>query len=133
MSMELADLSARTKRVTPTLRRPGLAAVGAVVAGLASISCCVLPLVFVLAGISGAWIGNLTLLSPWQPAFIAIAVGFVGYGHWAAYRARKARRACGTCERRLPAGVVDAGLWTGTILVALGAAVAYVMPLIMTE
>ncbi len=44
------------------------------VGGLAAIvasTCCLGPLVLVALGLSGAWIGNLTLLEPYRPFFIA--------------------------------------------------------------
>jgi len=47
--------------------------VGGVAAILAS-TCCLGPLVLVALGLSGAWIGNLTLLEPYRPFFIAGAV-----------------------------------------------------------
>jgi mercuric ion transport protein len=51
---------------------------GALVAGgLAAIlasTCCLGPLVLVALGISGAWIGNLTVLEPYRPIFIGAAL-----------------------------------------------------------
>ena len=55
-----------------------------VVGGLAAIlasTCCLGPLVLVALGLSGAWIGNLTLLEPYRPFFIAgalVALFFAG-------------------------------------------------------
>lgn len=46
--------------------------------GLAAIlasTCCLGPLVLLSLGFSGAWIGNLTLLEPYRPFFVAIAAG----------------------------------------------------------
>lgn len=48
--------------------------VGGLAAILAS-TCCLGPLVLLLLGISGAWIGNLTMLEPFRPVFIVIAIG----------------------------------------------------------
>ena len=48
-------------------------ATGGLAAVLAS-SCCLGPLVLVMLGVSGAWIGNLTILEPYRPAFIGIAI-----------------------------------------------------------
>ena len=48
-------------------------ATGGLAAVLAS-SCCLGPLVLVMLGFSGAWIGNLTALEPYRPAFIGVAV-----------------------------------------------------------
>lgn len=52
-------------------RAPLLA--GALAALLAS-TCCLGPLVLLALGISGAWIGNLTALEPYRPAFIGVAL-----------------------------------------------------------
>ena len=46
---------------------------GGVAAILAS-ACCLGPLVLLLAGFSGAWIGNLTALEPYRPIFIGLAL-----------------------------------------------------------
>ena len=54
--------------------------VGGVAAILAS-TCCLGPLVLVALGLSGAWIGNLTLLEPYRPFFIGgalVALFFAG-------------------------------------------------------
>src|SRR6266404_722225 len=51
----------------------GALLVGGVAAILAS-TCCLGPLVLVTLGVSGAWIGNLTLLEPYRPFFIVIAL-----------------------------------------------------------
>ena len=51
----------------------GALLVGGVAAILAS-TCCLGPLVLVALGLSGAWIGNLTLLEPYRPFFIGGAV-----------------------------------------------------------
>jgi mercuric ion transport protein len=47
--------------------------IGGLAAILAS-ACCLGPLVLVVLGLSGAWIGNLTLLEPYRPFFIAGAL-----------------------------------------------------------
>ncbi len=51
----------------------GALLVGGLAAILAS-TCCLGPLVLVTLGLSGAWIGNLTLLEPYRPFFIAGAL-----------------------------------------------------------
>ena len=51
---------------------------GALLAGgLAAIlasTCCLGPLVLISIGVSGAWISNLTVLEPYQPIFVGVAV-----------------------------------------------------------
>jgi mercuric ion transport protein len=51
----------------------GALLVGGVAAVLAS-TCCLGPLILVALGLSGAWIGNLTLLEPYRALFIAGAL-----------------------------------------------------------
>jgi mercuric ion transport protein len=58
----------------------GALLIGGLAAILAS-TCCLGPLVLVALGLSGAWIGNLTLLEPYRPFFIAgalVALSFAG-------------------------------------------------------
>jgi len=46
---------------------------GGIAAILAS-TCCLGPLVLITIGVSGAWIGSLTVLEPYQPIFVGTAV-----------------------------------------------------------
>jgi mercuric ion transport protein len=46
---------------------------GGIAAILAS-TCCLGPLVLVTVGASGAWIGNVTVMEPYQPWFVGAAV-----------------------------------------------------------
>ncbi len=61
--------------------------------GLAAIlasTCCLGPLVLVTLGVSGAWIGNLTLLEPYRPFFIVIALGALFFAWRSIYRPAQA-------------------------------------------
>lgn len=51
----------------------GALSIGGLAAILASV-CCLGPLVLVAIGVSGAWIGNLTVLEPYRPIFIGAAL-----------------------------------------------------------
>lgn len=51
----------------------GALGIGSLAAILASV-CCLGPLVLVAIGVSGAWIGNLTVLEPYRPIFIGAAL-----------------------------------------------------------
>ena len=66
------------------------AAAGSILGAVAASSCCILPLVLFSLGAGGAWIGNLTALAPFQPLFVAVTLGFLGYGYWFVYRKPKA-------------------------------------------
>lgn len=48
-----------------------------VVAGIVGSLCCVAPLVLLMLGISGAWIGQLTALEPYRPIFIGVTAIFM--------------------------------------------------------
>ena len=109
--------------VAPSIGRAGLAAAGGMLGALASMSCCILPVALFTLGISGAWIGNLTALAPYQPIFLAATAGFLGVGYSLVYRQPKVACADGTCVRPLPNRSVKAMLWSATVLVL--AAVAF--------
>jgi mercuric ion transport protein len=69
-----------TDKGAPDRTGSGALLAGGLAAILAS-TCCLGPLVLVALGLSGAWIGNLTLLEPYRPFFIAgalVALFFAG-------------------------------------------------------
>jgi mercuric ion transport protein len=107
-------------------------AAGGVVGALASSSCCILPLALFSLGASGAWLGNLSALSPYQPVFITITLGFLGAGFWVAYR--RPRAACdepATCARPASGRIVKLALWTAILLVVAALAFPYVAPTLL--
>ena len=57
----------------PTEGGGGALLAGGSAAILAS-TCCLGPLVLITIGVSGAWISNLTVLEPYQPIFVGVAV-----------------------------------------------------------
>lgn len=73
----------------------GFLAAGGVAAILAS-TCCLGPLILVLLGFSGAWIGNLTRLEPYRPYFLLGAIVALSFA------ARRIFRPSSGCE---PGGV----------------------------
>ena len=70
-------------------RGPVLMAIGGLLGALAASSCCILPIVLFGLGVSGAWIGNLTQLAPYQPYIIAATLAFLGGGYWLVIAPRK--------------------------------------------
>src|SRR5215470_6101822 len=90
-----------------------LMAMGGVLAGLATASCCVVPFALFLLGISGAWISNLTALEPYQPIFAAFAFGFLGYGFHLVYRRPRVVCAEGAyCADPGSKRIAKVGLWS---------------------
>src|SRR3546814_10728234 len=80
-------------------------------------------------GMGGAWIGNLTALAPYQPIFVALSLGLLGYGYWLVYRRPKAACAeAAACARTMPNRMVKLVLWLATVLVAAAVAFPYAAP-----
>lgn len=101
-----ASLARPETRQEGTLRTQRLLAAGGVLAALAASSCCIVPLVLFGLGVSGAWIGNLTRLAPYQPYFLAATAACLGYGSWLVYRSGNRTCADGeVCARPLRTGL----------------------------
>ncbi|WP_188819884.1 mercuric transporter MerT family protein [Novosphingobium indicum] len=105
-------------------------ATGALIgAGLAS-ACCVVPLLLVTLGISGAWIANLTALEPYKPYVAAVTLAMLGYGFWHVYF--KPKPACedgSYCARPESARTTKAVLWLGLAIVILALSIDWWAPL----
>lgn len=67
----------------------------AVTSTLIASTCCVIPLLLVLVGITGAWMVNLTALKPLTPIFTGIALIAIG---WAGYLVYRPAEVCNTAE-----------------------------------
>jgi mercuric ion transport protein len=106
----------------------GLVAAGGILGALAASSCCILPLVLFSLGISGAWIGNLTVLAPYKPYFVAGTFALLGYGYYLVYVKPKQACADGSCALPLPNRLVKLSLWIATLLVTAALAFDYIAP-----
>jgi mercuric ion transport protein len=107
------------------VRTQRLIAAGGILGALGAASCCVLPFALFLAGVSGAWIGNLTALEPYQPIFAIVSLGFVGYGAWRLYLRSKRACADGYCAAPQSDRIAKIGLWIAGTLVAVALAFPY--------
>ena len=104
---------------------------GGLLAAILSTVCCLGPLVLVTVGVSGAWISNLTLLQPYRPAFIGVALVFMGLAWWRIYRAPAAAK-CepGTlCALPQTNRVYRIMFWVVSVLVLLALVNPYLLPL----
>jgi mercuric ion transport protein len=112
----------------------GLLSIGGIIAALGAASCCVVPFALFLAGVSGAWIGNLTALEPYQPIFAAVALGFIGYGAYLVYWRPKAACADGSyCARPASSRVAKIGLWSAGALVVIAVGFPYLIRIFLTS
>jgi mercuric ion transport protein len=111
-----------------------LMAAGGLVGALAASSCCILPLVLFSLGVSGAWIGNFTRLAPYQPYFLAVTTGCLGYGYWLVYRSTKLACADGdACTRPLPNRLVKTGLILASVLAVAALGFDFLAPLLLNS
>ena len=119
-------------RQTRLRRGQTLMAAGGLLGALAASSCCILPLVLFGLGVSGAWIGNLTQLAPYQPYIIAATLAFLAGGYWLVYRASRAACVDGAaCARTLPNRLVKTGLVLATLLVVAALGFDFLAPLFL--
>lgn len=98
----------------------GALLVGGLAAILAS-TCCLGPLVLIALGLSGAWIGNLTLLEPYRPFFIAgalVALFLAGRRIFRPAQACQPGEVCALPRTRLVYKIVF-GIVLALVLVAL--------------
>lgn len=88
-------------------------------------ACCLLPMVLVGLGASGAWVSTLDSLAPHKWLFIAATAALLGYGFYAAYwkpkRSCKAGASCPSCGSSRSLRIV---LWAATIFAIAGAVFA---------
>jgi mercuric ion transport protein len=115
-----------------TINEQKLVAAAGVLGALAASSCCILPLVVFSLGVSGAWIGNLTRLAPYQPCFIAAALGFPGAGYWLVRRQRQCAEGA-VCAKPLPNRLVKTALVVGTVLVLAALGFDFIVPLLLNS
>lgn len=94
------------------------------VAALIASFCCILPIVFALAGVG--IVGASLLFAAWRPYLLALTFVLLGAGFYFAYR--KPREACepgAACARPAVNRSGRAGLWIATVFVVGFAAFPY--------
>jgi len=112
--------------------RKGLVAAGGVISAILASSCCIAPLVLLSLGVSGAWMGNLTAMAPYQNYFIAATLLFIGAGYWFVYRRPKKTCEDGSyCASPGADRVIKFALWFSTVLVALALGVNLLLPYLL--
>lgn len=109
------------KEIAKSRTNERLLATGGVIGALAASTCCVLPLAFVSAGISGAWIGTLTRMAPYQPIFLAIAAGCVATGFWLVYARKRVTCAEPACGAEASRRFTKIALWAAVVILVVAA------------
>jgi mercuric ion transport protein len=103
-----------------------------VAGGLAAIlasTCCLGPLVLVALGFSGAWIGNLTMLEPYRPIFIAVALVALFFAWRRIFRPAQACKPGEVCAVPQVRGTYKFIFWIVAALVLVALAFPYLLPL----
>ena len=127
--MDAAKLDVPAQKDTDGIGKATLA--GGLIAAILASVCCLGPLVLVMIGVSGAWISNLTLLEPYRPLFIGVAIVFMGLAWRRIYRAPAATE-CepGTlCALPQTNRAYRAMFWVVSALVLLALGFPYLAPL----
>jgi mercuric ion transport protein len=103
-----------------------------VLGGLAAVlasTCCLGPLILVLLGVSGAWIGNLSALEPYRPIFLGAALIALLFAYRRIFRPVQVCRPGEVCAVPQVRTAYKALFWIVGALVVLAFAFPYVLPL----
>lgn len=111
----------------PTNNRASLVA-GGLAAILAS-TCCLGPLLLVGIGFSGAWIGNLTVLEPYRPIFIGVALVALFFAARRIFRPARTCKPGEVCAVPRVRTTYKLVFWIVVALVVVALAFPYVLPL----
>ena len=134
-----AEITTVSGQAEATLQKPSAGRVvlsfGGILAALAAASCCVVPFALFVAGVSGAWIANLTALKPYQPLFVTIALVCLGAGYYAVYRKPKAAECSegSYCANPASDRLAKIGLWLASVLIIVALGFPHVARLFLTS
>lgn len=92
-------------------------------------TCCIGPLVLVALGFSGAWIGNLTVLEPYRPIFIGVALVAMFFAYRRIFRPVQACKPGEVCAVPQVRSTYKITFWIVAALVVIALAFPYVLPL----
>jgi mercuric ion transport protein len=106
----------------------GALVAGGIAAVLAS-TCCLGPLVLVMLGVSGAWISNLTVLEPYRPVLIGLALVALFFAYRRIFRPAQACRPGEICAVPQVKATYKMIFWGVSALVVIALAFPYILPL----
>jgi len=100
-------------------------------AGLTASACCAGPLVLLMLGVSGSWIGNLSALEPYRPFFIFVAVVFLGLAYRKIYMSPKTCSVDAVCATQQGKRSQQIIFWITAIIIVLSIAFPWYGPLLL--
>ncbi len=128
-TMSAARAVARTAWKMPSVDRKTLLSAGSVFAAIGASACCIVPLVLLSFGVTGAWLANFNALYPYKPYLIATALLLLAARYVRVYRKR---RDCGeeakACRSAFATRFDKAALWVSTALVGVAIGLPYAAP-----
>ena len=122
------NLAASTKSAPPVGAASALTLAG--IAALLASVCCVLPLVFVVVGISGAWISQLQRFEPYSPWLAGLALTSLGVAAFRLFSTKAPLDAACVRDNAATCRTVSAVARRWFWVIALLTAVPLVMPLL---
>ena len=111
------------------LKRDGFPLLAGGLAAILASVCCLGPLVLLMLGISGAWIGNLTALEPYRPLFIGAALVALAFAYRRIFRSSDVCEPGDVCAVSQVKTTYKVLFWLVAVLVVVAMAFPYVMPL----
>ena len=104
--------------------------IAGLLAGLTASACCAGPLILLMLGISGSWIGNLSALEPFRPLFILAAVIFIGMAYRKIYRRSNACDTDAVCATQQGKRSQQVIFWVTTLIIVLSIAFPWYGPML---
>lgn len=116
------------KRVNEQSNGRGALFAGGLAAILAS-TCCLGPLVLVALGFSGAWIGNVTVLEPYRPIFLGVALVAMFFAYRRIFRPAQDCKPGEVCAIPQVRSTYKIIFWVVVALLLVALGFPYVLPL----
>ncbi len=110
-------------------KKPGGVLVAGGLAAILASTCCLGPLLLVALGFSGAWIGNLTVLEPYRPWFIGLALIAMFFAWRRIFRPATACQPGEVCAIPQVRTTYKLIFWIVAALVLVALGFPYVLPL----
>lgn len=110
-----------------------LLAGGSILGAVAMSSCCIVPLVLVSLGVTGAWIGNLSALYPYKWIFFLVTAALLGGGFYKVYRTPKETECTtdGACAAPISERITKSALWLASFLAVFALMFPYLAPMLL--
>ena len=109
-------------------------ATGGLLGAIAASTCCVLPVVLLALGISGAWISNLVSLARYKPFFIVLSLVFIGTGFWIVYfkpQISIPKVQSTSCYKPFSEKTIKIMLWFSVIIILIVFLIPYIAPFLL--